>query len=58
MPRHFIVIDGERVTIEDIAKRLGISRQAAKSRLHRERAKPSPVTWAGLTGKGRSDGSH
>lgn len=47
--RHVVVIDGERVTIPEIAKRLGLQEGAAKARLHRERAKPGPVTWWGLS---------
>lgn len=41
-------IDGETVTVEGVAARLGVSHDTATRRLRRERAKDGPVTWAGL----------
>ena len=42
-------VEGEQVTLADIAARLGCSKDAARGRLRREQAKPGPVTWAGLS---------
>lgn len=41
-------IEGEAVTLDQIAARLGVSRTTARRRLARERAKPGAVTWEGL----------
>lgn len=41
-------IEGENVTIGEIARRIDRSQTVAKHRLHREKAKPGPVTWEGL----------
>lgn len=39
------MIEGEYVSIHDIAQRAGISAKAAWSRLERAQAKNGPVTW-------------
>jgi hypothetical protein len=41
-------IEGDSVTLGDIARRLGVGINLARQRLARERDKPGPVTWAGL----------
>lgn len=43
------LVEKESVGVTDIALRLGISPAAARKRLQRERGKPGPLTWAGLT---------
>lgn len=41
-------IEGEHVTLAQMAARLGCSKDAARGRLAREKAKPGAVTWEGL----------
>lgn len=41
-------IEGETVTLADIAERIGCTRDQASSRMDRERRKDGAVTWAGL----------
>lgn len=43
-----LCIEGEYVTLEDIARRTGASRGTASKRLSRVRKKGGPVTWASL----------
>lgn len=45
-----LCIDGEYVTIEQIAERLGCSYDAARGRLNTLRTKPDPITWEALKG--------
>ena len=42
------MIEGEYVSIHDIAQRTGISTKAAWARLERAQALDGPVTWARL----------
>lgn len=49
--RAVLGIEGESLTIRQVAERLGVSKVAAENRLRRERAKSGPVTWAGLRGE-------
>lgn len=42
-------IEGDLVTLTDIAARLGISDTRAGTRLQREQKLAGPVTWAGLS---------
>lgn len=42
-------VEGETVTLVQIAARLGCTRDQASSRMDRERRKDGPVTWAGLS---------
>lgn len=49
--RAVLGIEGESLTIRQVAERLSVSQEAAETRLRRERAKPGPVTWAGLRGE-------
>jgi len=41
-------IEGENVTAERLAERLGVGKNTALERLRRARSKPGPVTWARL----------
>lgn len=41
-------VEGENVSPVDIAKRLGIPRKTAHSRLRRLRDRGKPITWAAL----------
>ena len=41
-------IEGEHVTTEQIAERLGISKRAAQGRLTKAQQSDGPVTWAAL----------
>lgn len=41
-------IEGENVTMRDIAKRIGMSLPAARDRLRRLKGATGPVTWARL----------
>lgn len=41
-------IEGETLTLAQVADRLGVHRTTASDRLRRERAKDGPVTWEGL----------
>lgn len=41
-------IEGEHLTLQQVADRLGVHRTTASDRLRRERAKDGPVTWEGL----------
>lgn len=41
-------IEGDPVTMDEIAKRLGVAKSTAQKRMARERAKPGAVTWEGL----------
>lgn len=41
-------IEGEWVTMQQIAERLGITRVQVSDRMRRERKKPGPLTWEGL----------
>lgn len=41
-------IDGESVTAQAIADRLGVSVDTARNRVAREQKCDGPVTWAGL----------
>lgn len=41
-------IEGETVTVRQIAERIGCTRDQASSRLDRERRKDGRVTWQGL----------
>ncbi len=47
-------IEGESLTIAQIAERLGVSSTVAEDRLRRERKRPGPVTWAALRVAGRA----
>lgn len=47
LARH--MVEGELVTIPDIAARRGISLGSARSRLRRAQSKSGPVTWAALS---------
>lgn len=42
------MIEGEHVTIEEMAARVGIAARTMSSRFNREKRKDGPVTWAGL----------
>lgn len=42
-------IEGETVTMDDIATRLGVSSTTATKRLEVARGKPGAITWAGLS---------
>lgn len=46
-----VCIEGEYVTIQDIATRTGVSRDTARLRLHRVRKRHPAVTWALLGAK-------
>lgn len=48
--RHLAVycVEGESLTLAQLAKRLGVSETTARARLNRERAKPGPATWESL----------
>jgi len=46
-------IDGERVTVEQIAARLGITKAAANMRLYKLKQEPGAITWAKLRKGGR-----
>ena len=50
---HFHIISGQRVTLQQIADRLGVERETARTRLRREKLLPSAVTWEGLARDGR-----
>lgn len=41
-------VEGEAVTVDQVAARPGVSKTTAHRRLARERAKPGAVTWEGL----------
>lgn len=41
-------IEGEYVTLQQIAERLGLEKGRARHKLIREQKKEGPVTWAGL----------
>lgn len=41
-------IEGEYVTAENLAERMGVGKSTALERLRRARAKPGPVTWERL----------
>jgi hypothetical protein len=41
-------VEGQLVTSQEIADRIGTTRSLACKRLCRERKKPGPVTWVGL----------
>lgn len=41
-------IEGDHVTVPDIARRLGISENTARKRLFREQKSPRPVLWINL----------
>lgn len=42
------LIEGEYVTYEQIAERLGLSVTAAKHRFNKAKARPGAVTWEGM----------
>lgn len=42
------LVDGEYVTTQQMAERLGITRRQVSDRMRRERKKPGPLTWEGL----------
>lgn len=52
--RAVLGIEGESLTIAQIAERLGVSSTVAEDRLRRERKRPGPVTWAALRVAGRA----
>lgn len=43
-----VCIEGEHLSIRDIAVRLGVSRGVAGSRLRRLRGQPGAITWSAL----------
>lgn len=43
-------IEGQPVTYDDIAARLGITNEQAQYRMGRERKKPGAITWDRLRG--------
>lgn len=45
-----LMIEGEAMTIADIAKRTGLTYDIAAKRLRREQGKPGAVTLKGLAG--------
>lgn len=47
-PETVYSIEGESVTMAQIAERLGLDRNRATSRLRRERMRADRVTWEGL----------
>lgn len=46
--RVYVYIEGQPFTYEAIAARIGMSQSTARERVQRDRAKGSPLTWAGL----------
>lgn len=42
------VIDGQYVTADELAARMGIDKRRAINRFAKAKAKPGPVTWAKL----------
>ena len=44
------MIEGEPLTMVQIAERLGIAKSAANARMRKARGAPGPVTWAELRG--------
>jgi hypothetical protein len=47
-------IEGEFVTLVQLATRLGVHIDTARIRLKRERRKAGPVTWEGLATRGET----
>lgn len=50
-PKDIFRIEGESVTLEEIGKRLGITSQAAGSRLRKLRGASGAITWLRLQAK-------
>ena len=42
------LVEGEYVTTQQMAERLGFTRVQVSHRMRRERKKPGPLTWDGL----------
>lgn len=49
-PAHRYLIEGEYVTVAQIAQRISKSPGTAWGRLNKLRSQPGPVTWAALHG--------
>ena len=54
---HKHMIEGELVTMPEIAARLGVTETTARSRLKRSKGLPGPVTWERLGMDGRKQGA-